>query len=235
MENQLFSSVLFGAISAIPTSTLGLLGSCTLEKWHHLFVDGTKYGLPEVSNFVVGDKLSCPDASGVVAIEKGYGRLKTTEYVAVMHGDEPGEVVIDVKKNRVEDPEFFAVVLESLEKTSGESIFVLDRKYFMDKNTFADLAVAYRKYFDNNIERFREIILSGRKPSELTCEQEEYVEFLLDGRREELQNNFKLCTSVKRGELDAESVIGKEFDDRPIDEVIYDPLEEIYEELKSGR
>ena len=43
MENQLFSSVLFGAISAIPTSTLGLLGSCTLEKWHHLFVDGTKY------------------------------------------------------------------------------------------------------------------------------------------------------------------------------------------------
>ncbi|MBQ9790639.1 MAG: hypothetical protein IJW24_03490 [Clostridia bacterium] len=198
------------------------------------FVDGTKSGAPRISNFVFGDKITAPRESGLVTISRTIGKSEDVKHISLLKADDEN-YLIDQVVNVVEDPEFFDGVMKSLEKSRGESIFKMDRKYFMNKSTLSDIKVAYRKFFDNRIDSMKEIILSGRSFDELREDQVEYVEFLLDGFRKELRGNFNDCVSAKTSGSEAETFGSHVLDDLTIDEILYDPMEEIYEELKAGR
>ncbi len=198
------------------------------------FVDTSEDGSPFVSNLLTGDTISAPSKTGVVEITRGIGKQKSVEHISVIKADDDN-YLIDRTVNTVEDVSFFDAVLGSLNKSSGESIFKMDRKYFADKHTLSDIKVAYRKFFDERIDKMKGIILSGREYDDLRTDQVEYLEFLLDGFKEEMTRNFHSCLRAKTAEVEVEGADGHVLEDLTIDEILYDPLEEIYDEIQSGR
>ena len=196
-------------------------------------VDATKADAPSISNTIYADSITAPSKYGVVTIHSSLGNTGSDEHVVLFEGDEEGMYEINMKKNKIQDVGLYSGVLESLVKTQGESIFRLDRKYFMDPNTLGDIKVAYKKYFEQRVMSAEKLLLSDRKYEDLTQDQAEYLEFLLAGIKEELQKNFTLCMVAKNTSGDAKSVEGHALDDLTIDEILYNPMQEIYDELNS--